>query len=160
MEEPSIRQVARVILLDRAKNVLLVKYEETESMHPDGEGPLVYWVPPGGKLESNEDYQSAASRELLEESGLSVEIGPCIWKRKHRLRYLNELIMQEERFFLSNIDDQRPPVSNQSPEDIVEVRWWSVDEMEKSSAVFFPEGLKDLIKPIIEVKIPSNPVNI
>ena len=32
-----------------------------------------YWVVPGGGLESNENYEEAAKRELMEELGLSIQ---------------------------------------------------------------------------------------
>lgn len=32
-----------------------------------------YWVVPGGGLESNESYEDAAKRELMEELGLSIQ---------------------------------------------------------------------------------------
>ena len=51
MPSESVRQVARIILLDQAGNVLLVRYADTEPMDPNVEGPLTYWVPPGGALD-------------------------------------------------------------------------------------------------------------
>jgi 8-oxo-dGTP diphosphatase len=160
MAEPSIRHVARVILLDRVKNILLVKYEDSVPMDPKREGRIIYWVPPGGKLEGDEGHRAAAKRELIEESGLSAEIGPWIWKSKHLLRLNKVLVTQEERYFLAEIDIEKPPVANQSSEDISEVRWWSITDLKNSSAVFFPDSFLDLILPILDGEIPSYPIQV
>ena len=160
METLPIRNVARVILIDQAKNVLLVKYEDILPMDPHREGPFTYWVPPGGKLEAGEDFPSAAKRELMEESGLSVEIGPWIWERKLGLRFLDQLVLQKERYFLANIAIREPPVANQSSEDILEVRWWSSEDILNSDSVFFPDGLAVLVMPVINGVIPAEPLHI
>ena len=37
------------------------------------------WMPPGGAIEAGEDAKAAAKREMLEETGLEVEIGNMLW---------------------------------------------------------------------------------
>ena len=160
MISESVRHVARVILLDQAGNVLLVRYEDPEPMDPDGEGPLTYWVPPGGALDQGENHLSAAMRELNEETGLTVEIGPWLWQSKHILRFKGQLITQQERFYLARLEVLAPPVSNRSPETIVEHRWWSLPELQFASVKFFPEGFVRLVAPIIYGQLPSMPLQI
>ena len=69
MPELPIRHVARVVVLDAERTVLLVRYEETAP-------PRSYWGPPGGALKPGESPVAAAQRELTEETGLVAQIGP------------------------------------------------------------------------------------
>ena len=41
------------------------------------------WAVPGGKVELGESLTGAAVREVMEETGLSVEVGDVIWAGEH-----------------------------------------------------------------------------
>ena len=95
-----IREVARIVVLDREQNVLLVRYEDTVPMDPNGCDPIKYWVPPGGGVDAHESYAAAAHQELFEETGLNEEIGIPLWLCRHILRFRGRLVEQVEHFFL------------------------------------------------------------
>lgn len=63
------------IVLDERGRVLLVQRGK-----PPGEG---LWSVPGGKLEATETLAQAVTREVREETGLLVEVGPlaCVIER-------------------------------------------------------------------------------
>lgn len=60
---------ANVILDDRG-GALLVREAKPEA--------LGRWALPGGKLEADETLRQGAAREALEETGLTVEVGPLV----------------------------------------------------------------------------------
>ncbi|SFD57637.1 NUDIX domain-containing protein [Actinopolyspora alba] len=64
-----IRCVGAVVH-DRHGRLLLIK-----RANDPGQGK---WSLPGGKVEENEDDEAALRRELAEETGLSVAIGPAV----------------------------------------------------------------------------------
>ena len=69
------RHAVRVLLLDEANRVLLVRFWD---------GHRSWWCTPGGAIEPAETELAAAARELREELGeAAIEIGPCIWTRRH-----------------------------------------------------------------------------
>ena len=99
-------------------------------------------------------------RLLEEETGLLPKIGPLIWETRHTLRFREELVDQREAFFLARVTEVTAPVRNRTPEAILELRWWSLEDLQRSTEQFFPDGLVELLPPIIEVNIPSDPVSI
>jgi 8-oxo-dGTP pyrophosphatase MutT (NUDIX family) len=63
------RRSARVILLDAADRLLLIR----SAAAPDQPGSDYAWFTPGGGVEPGEALADAAARELLEETGLRAD---------------------------------------------------------------------------------------
>lgn len=76
------RESARLILLDDASRIFLIKIKDENVRAPGAPAKRrPFWVTPGGRVEEGESVQSALARELQEEIGLThmdVEIGPCL----------------------------------------------------------------------------------
>jgi 8-oxo-dGTP pyrophosphatase MutT (NUDIX family) len=130
-----VRHVARLVILDAARSVLLVKYQEDRPGKPSS-----FWVPPGGALEKGEAHQQAAVRELSEETGLVADIGKELWTRRFELDLPQGRVDQRERYFLVQLDVTAPSVRNTSPEAIEEHRWWSLRELQATDELIYPDG--------------------
>lgn len=76
----SLEVVARVVAVDPAGRVLLTQRAGRD-----------YWVPPGGRVDPGEPLPEAARREAVEETRVSVEMGPLLYvweifeRDRHRL---------------------------------------------------------------------------
>jgi 8-oxo-dGTP pyrophosphatase MutT (NUDIX family) len=145
------RPAARVLVFDPAGRLLLLQARDATSHH-------VWWVAPGGGLEAGESFETAAVREVEEETGLAIELGPWIWTRRHRYLFEGELHDQYERFFLARAFEQRA-VPAKPDNYIVAARWWTPRELEASSDDFAPRRLPALIRDVIDARVPPHPID-
>lgn len=103
--ETTHRPAARVVCLDAADRVLLLRWRDPF------DGSLV-WEPPGGGIDDGETPLQAARRELVEETGLDaaavldrsvpVQRDMC-WNGKR--------FVGEERFFVARFGVERPALT-------------------------------------------------
>lgn len=135
---------ARVVIFNDRKEVLMVKH------HQDGKD---IWLVPGGSIEEGENALEAARREVLEETGLNVEIGKMLWhveevSPRRGQRFVN--------FFLGDVTGGTLVVG-QDPERgvdhqvVEEVRFVSREEMQ-GLEVLYPEYLKNELWELLERK--------
>ena len=75
-------RISAGVLVEDEGRILLVRYFK--------EGEFDYWVAPGGGAQDGEDLREAARREVLEETGLHVEVG--------NIAYVEDLANAEVRF--------------------------------------------------------------
>ena len=145
------RPVSRVILLDETNRLFLL-----HALDPVGKDS--WWVTPGGGLERGETFIDAAARELREETGLEVEIGPCVWVRRHAYQWSGRVCDQYERFFVARTTrtDIIPEIEDAY---VMRRRWWTIDELASSSEVFAPRRLPQLIAPIATGEHPWSPID-
>jgi TDG/mug DNA glycosylase family protein len=152
----SLRPAARAIVLDPADRILLVRFQWPEE---------TLWAPPGGGLEGDETHEQAVVRELAEESGLrDFELGPCIWTRDHWFPDMAGWGGQTERLYLvrTGAFEPAPEWSAEEliAEGIAEQRWWTLEELEASDALFSPRRLPALLRELIEHGPPPDPVDV
>lgn len=155
-----IRPSVRIILFDPERRVLLLRVEELASSDPlrePGTPPRdrTYWILPGGGLEPGETNEDAARRELLEETGVSAtDFGESVFYREKLLANGDGAMLGTEQYFVVRLTE---PVEISTdgftePERSVlrEHRWWSLDEIERTTATIYPEAFAELARSLIE----------
>lgn len=149
------RTAARVILLDSAGRVLLVRGHDADAPQRS------WWFTVGGGLEAGESPRAAAIRETAEEAGLELRPeqlqGPVL-TRSAVFDFFRVTCRQEEAFFLARLDAEAATELSDAGwtagerEVLDEMRWWDVADLEAAlaeGAVIFPANLPALVRSLI-----------
>jgi len=125
---------ARAVILDGSGRVLLVR-QRHESRD--------IWMAPGGAIEEGENAAQAAVREVMEETGLDVEIKALLWhveevSEKRGQRFVNFFLAELSGGELKLGED---PEREEGGQVLAEARFMSKEEINSLEAVY-PEYLK------------------
>lgn len=141
---PRQRRAARIVALSRSGRVLLFQHARQSGER--------FWATPGGGLEDGETYEQAAARELLEELSLKrVRLEP-LWRRSATFPWGDHKVHQQERFFLIRVEPSELGTALAGAhrlEGIVDTRWWSLDELQRTTELIFPESLAEDLKHLL-----------
>jgi 8-oxo-dGTP pyrophosphatase MutT (NUDIX family) len=150
---PELRVAARAIVLDQDDRVLLVLFRNPHS-------GAAWWATPGGALDPGETHEDALCRELLEEAGIEAEVGPCVWTRDHTFEWGERLVRQVERYFLVRVaSDEIAPQADLAAEDVHDLRWWRLEDVESSDEQFAPRRLGALVRELLAGGPPAEPLD-
>ena len=150
-----IRHAARAVVLDAGDRILLVRWVNEDH-------GVDIWLTPGGGVDHGEDLETALRRELREETGLdSFVLGPKIWTRRHTFSWYGRTVEQREEFMLVRLGafEPRPDPTALDAEGVLEVRWWTLDELESSHVTFAPRRLAELLSDVLESGPPPEPLD-
>jgi 8-oxo-dGTP pyrophosphatase MutT (NUDIX family) len=155
---PPVRQAVRALIVDSAGRCLLF------CAHLEDRSP--FWYAPGGGVEAGETDEDALVREVAEETGLAVEVaallGP-VWSRDYIFRWQDRDERHLERFFLIRIGEHTVDISGLDSDEaaiVREYRWWALPDMLSSPEPFSPRRLAQLLAPLLEGRLPQEPVHI
>ena len=118
---PAVPRVGVGAITIKDGRVLLVK----RAIEP-GKG---LWAIPGGKLKLGETLQECAAREILEETGVTIKVGACI--------YVFDLIERDKtgkiKFHFVVVDFAAEYVAGepQGDDDALEAAWFSAAQLLK-----------------------------
>jgi 8-oxo-dGTP diphosphatase len=107
IQRPKFSAGAVGVIFNAAGEVLLVEHV----FHP--ENP---WGLPGGWIERSEDPSDTVQREIREELGLNVDVGPILLTRMDRFNHLDFA-------YLCHIPDSQPTITTLSSE-LLDYRWY------------------------------------
>jgi 8-oxo-dGTP pyrophosphatase MutT (NUDIX family) len=154
---PRLRHAVRVLLLDEEDRLLLLCVAVPKTRR-------ALWIAPGGGLEDGEDARLTAVREIAEETGLAdLRVGPEVWRRRHAFSWRGVQYDQRERWFMARTESFEPSSAGMSEEeraDLTEHRWWSLEELELTTAELAPRALPMLLRELLTNGPPATPVEI
>ena len=141
MTQLNSRRASRLILADGQLRVLRLRHAGA-----NGES---FWAPPGGGLKNGETFEQAAKREAREELGLTSLTLRRAWDRTTNFIYIDQPVRQHEWYF--QVEGQLPASSPtvakvHKREGILEVRWWTIPEIESTTETVFPENLPSALR--------------
>lgn len=155
---PPERPTARVLLLDPRDRILLLK-----GRLPNALGGPGAWFTVGGGVEAGETFEDAASREILEETGIAdAVIGPVVWLREGVLEIPQPMLFKE-CYLVARCAGAEPSRDgwNALERDLIDdVRWWTLGELELTTDGVFPPGLAHRLPPILAGQFPAEPERI
>jgi ADP-ribose pyrophosphatase YjhB (NUDIX family) len=155
--EPIPRAAARALLLDPAGRVLLVHFADAETGY-------AWWATPGGGLRPGETPEAAVHREVFEETGLrDLRLGPCVWLRDVEYGWRGRRYRQREHVFVARVEAFEPSrawLQADERELLVEHRWWTAEEIERSPERFGPRRLGGLLRALLRDGLPPEPLRI
>lgn len=144
---PYLRRSARVVLVDPAGTVLLVRSRFRSELP----GLELAWFVPGGGLEPGETPEQAAVREIAEETGIDLagtRLEPFAYAEGNGT--LGELSgPMRDDFFLAEVPTTElstAGLESYEREALDRYRWWPLPELRQTTEPVIPDGLADLLQ--------------
>jgi ADP-ribose pyrophosphatase YjhB (NUDIX family) len=153
---PPIRRAARALIVDAEQRVLLCRVDLADRD--------AWWYAPGGAIEDGETFEAALVREVMEETGLAVDLaalGPPVWIRDYTFTWNATPEHHVERFFLVQVvthDADTGSFEMAESEVVRTFRWWRLDDILRSTEPFSPGRLGEHLATLLQGGVPGQPV--
>jgi len=143
------RLTSRVLLFDRDQRILLFL-----TIAPDTSG-IARWLTPGGGVDPGETQHEAAVRELEEETGLVIpNLGEPVWVHDFEVAWdAADHDTGHAEFYTATVDAFEPSKDQWTDDervDVLESRWWKLDELAATKDPFEPAELVELVRAHLE----------
>jgi 8-oxo-dGTP pyrophosphatase MutT (NUDIX family) len=127
--------------------VLLIRF----AVPRDGR-TFVFWATPGGSVESGETDLDAAQREIKEELAVDVTLTGPVHTSANRFSHKYIPVENIDVFFVGRLDQATPQLRGVADDEraaMQAVRWWSCDDVERTTETIFPPDLSAVVRRLI-----------
>lgn len=110
-------------------------------------------------MEAGESIADTARREIREETGLSaINLAPVVWYGEDSRRSGDWGVTFKEHFIVAHSKTEdlgKDGWTEHEHRQILEMRWWSIQEIRESGELIYPIGLDELLSPILAGEYPT-----
>ena len=158
MSEPRHRPAARILLVDEADRILLIRgFDPTIDRVP-------WWFTPGGGVDEGETELQAAHRELWEETGLKdVDLQGPVWFRSAEFTFMGDHVIQDEVFYFARVTNFEPVTTGWTDverESMLTCKWWTLDELDNPPENIYPYALAAELRKLLRDGLPAEPYDV
>ncbi len=150
----------RIILVSPGARVLMFKYR---NIGPTGVSSPC-WTLVGGGREDGETLEQTALREVVEETGVTdVRLGPVVWYGEDSHRSGGWNVRHREHFILAFAGSeaiQESGWTEHEQAEILETRWWRLEDLRHTDEPIYPFGLAGLLEPLLRGEHPKQVVTL
>lgn len=149
-----VRPTSRVLLVDDLDRALLFASVSED----DG---ATFWYPPGGGVESGEDYEQAGIREVFEETGLALRSLPSPFAIRQDTRTMAGIAYEfVEHWHLVRVPAFEIDTTGFNAAERATIQrhhWWTVGEMLTTTDRLTPLALADILSTLLSDGAPDQP---